>query len=130
METPLYKICFPDIFNVVASYLTPREIVNVAATNSHFAKFIKDTGLLYTQVSLAFIPTRYKNASNDESIRKLLPCLRKHPENASIVRSLTFRHQFSGHLPHEEILYVDRVSDICKLCPNLISLSLHLNNFS
>ena len=31
METPLYKICFPDIFNFVASYLTPREIVNVAA---------------------------------------------------------------------------------------------------
>lgn len=47
-----------------------------------------------------------------------------------MVRSLTIRHQFSGYLPHEEIVYTDRVSEICQLCPNLTSLSLHFNNFA
>lgn len=130
METPLYKICFPDIFGPIASYLTDREIVNIATTNSHFAKFIKDTGVLYRHVSLTFAPLRSKKASSDELIRKFLPCIRKNPSNASMVRSLTIRHRFSGYLPHEEILYADRVADICTLCTNLTSLSLHLSNFS
>ena len=130
METSLYSICFPDIFGLITSYLSDCELVNLARTNSRLAKFIKDTGLLYRHISFSFKPPRRNKASSDEAVRNLLPSLQAHPENASMVRSLTIRHQFSGCVQHEELVYADHLSKICQLCPNLTSLSLHLSNFA
>jgi hypothetical protein len=131
MEPPLYSICFLDIFSQVASYLTVSEIANVARTNTHFARFVTDTGLLYRKVSLAFKHTKSRRkATSDDSVRKFLPCLESAPQNATTLTSLSLRHRFSGYLPSEEILYVERVTAITKICPNLSSLSLHLSNFA
>jgi len=131
MESPLYNICFPDIFNQVASYLNVSEIAAVAQTNSHFAHFVRDTGVLYRNVNLAFKYTKpRRKASSDESIRKLLPCLEESPQNALTLTSLSIRHRFSGYLPSEEIIYVERLAAITKLTPNLSTLSLHLSNFA
>ena len=54
MDPPLYSICFPDILNHVASYLEVIDLANVAKVNSHFAQLVRDTGLLYRHVSVAF----------------------------------------------------------------------------
>src|SRR5277367_1335357 len=131
MESPLYNICFPDVFNQVASYLNVSEIAAIAQTNSHFAQFVRDTGLLYQNVNLSFKYTKSRRkVTSDESIRKLLPCLEQSPQNASTLTSLFIRHRFSGYLPNEEILYVECLAAITKVTPNLSSLSLHLSNFA
>ena len=131
MDSPLYSICFLDIFSRVASYLSVSEIASLARTSTHFAWFVSETGLLYRHISLAFKHTKFRRkATNDESIRKLLPCLESYPHNAASLNSLSVRHRFSGYMPREEIVYAKRIEAITKLCPNLSSLSLHLSNFT
>src|SRR5208282_507633 len=131
MDPPLYNICFPDIFGQVASYLNVTEIANIARVNTHFSQFVKDTGLIYRHISIAFKRTKSRRkATDEEKLQKLLPCLEESPYNATRVTSLPIQHQFSGYLPSEEITYVERIAAITKLCPNLSSLSLHLSNFA
>ena len=131
MESPIYNICFPDIFNQIASYLDVSDIADLARTNSQFAQFVRETGLLYRNVNIAFKYTKSRRkATSDECIRKFLPCLQQAPQNAARLTCLSIRHRFSGYLPHEEITYVERIAAITKLTPNLTSLSLHLSNFA
>lgn len=131
MDSPICSICFPDIFNHVASYLNVSDIAELGKTNSHFARYVRDTGLLYRNVNIAFKHTKSRRkATSDETIRKLLPCLEQSPLNAGMLTSLSIRHRFSGYLPNEEIIYVERIAAITKITPNLSSLSLHLSNFA
>jgi hypothetical protein len=130
MGPALYSICFSDIFNQVASYLGVSDIANIANTNTRFAHFVKETGLLYRHISLSFKSTNSRKPLSDESIRKLLPSLQHSRINAATVTSLSIRHRFSGYLPIEENLYATRIAKVFAHCPNLSSLSLHLNNFS
>ena len=131
MVPPLYNICFPDIFGQIAGYLSAKDIAGIALLNSRFSKFVRDTGLLYGNVDIAFKHTKSRRkATSDETIRKFLPSLQEAPQNAALLNSLTIRHRFSGYLPSEEMTYVERIAKIAALSPNLSHLSLHLSNFA
>src|SRR5579859_5538135 len=131
MESAVYRICFPDIFDHVVSFLEVQDVTALALTNTHFARFVKDAGLLYRHISLSFDQTTSSQfAASDERILKFHSCLRISPSNAASIASLSIRHRFSGFLPTEEISYVDLIVSLTNLCPNVESLSLHLSRWS
>jgi hypothetical protein len=127
MDIPLYGICFPDILDKVATYLDVPDIAALARTNTHFAQYAKDTDLIYRHVAITHPP---KRRTRGDPIHKFLTSLERSPSNAETITSLSIRHSFSECFSSDEVTYVERINAICALCPNIMSLSLHLNNLS
>ena len=127
---PLLGLCIPDIFEQIAEYLSAPDILSIATTDRQLSKFIQLTGVLYRHITLPYeYPTQQDKLSNTECLAKLVPCLQRLPSNAWRISSLTIRHKFSGWPGVEEVEYIEQLATLCELCPNLLSLSLHLSNF-